>query len=145
MTIFATRNQRRLLEKESRKWPARLTEVPRDLWPYHDGGQIQVLRSSEFLVQVFAGRSDAVIARLSVVRTRLVGRDWADGITWGELQDIKNQCGYSDYDAVEVYPDAADVVNVANMRHLWVMADKLPFAWRIGKSAPRPGEGGAEW
>jgi hypothetical protein len=36
-------------------------------------------------------------------------------------------------DAVEVYPPAGDVVNVANMRHLWVLRDRLPFAWRGGK------------
>jgi hypothetical protein len=145
MTIVSTRNQRRLLKKESRKLPARLTEVPRDLWPYHDGGQMQVFRSSEFLVQVFAGPSDAVIARLSVARTRLVGHDWSDRITWDELQEIKNQCGYFDRDAVEVYPQAADVVHVANMRHLWVMADRLSFAWRVDGAAPRPRGGGAEW
>lgn len=147
MTIVSTRNQRRLLKKESRKLPARLTEVPRDLWPYHDGGQMQVFRSSEFLVQVFAGPSDAVIARLSVVRTRLVWHDWSDRITWDELQEIKSQCGYFDCDAVEVYPKAADVVHVANMRHLWVLRDEIRFAWRNEDHPSRPCRGGmsTEW
>lgn len=25
---------------------------------------------------------------------------------------------------------ATDVVNVANMRHIWIMRELLPFAWR---------------
>ena len=33
---------------------------------------------------------------------------------------------------MEVYPRTADLVNVANMRHLWVLPELLPFAWRKG-------------
>jgi hypothetical protein len=60
----------------------------------------------------------------------LEGDRWADNITWDELQALKTQCGYGGHDAVEVYPPTRDVVNVANIRHLWVLAEKLPFAWR---------------
>jgi len=28
---------------------------------------------------------------------------------------------------------AADVVNVANLRHLWVMRETVAFAWRSGR------------
>jgi hypothetical protein len=43
---------------------------------------------------------------------------------------IKNAVGYQDRDAVEVYPSQTDVVNVSNMRHLWILPEKLDFAWR---------------
>jgi len=35
-----------------------------------------------------------------------------------------------DADAIEIFPADMDVVNVANMRHLWVMAEPVEFAWR---------------
>ncbi len=69
--------------------------------------------------------------RISVNRTRKgIGRSFADGIHWDSLQMIKDVAGFSDFDAVEVYPKKSDIVNVANMRHLFVVKDKLKFAWR---------------
>lgn len=44
--------------------------------------------------------------------------------------DIKRQLGYGDFDAVEVYPKDNDVVNVANIRHLFILNEPLPFIWR---------------
>jgi hypothetical protein len=32
--------------------------------------------------------------------------------------------------AVEVYPKDSDIVNVANMRHLWLVDDKTNIGWR---------------
>jgi hypothetical protein len=87
-----------------------------------------VYRSKRFLVQAFI--DDHVVARLSIARTRLDGVRWQDGISWDELQQIKRECGYGDLDAVEVFPADGDVVNVANMRHLWILERPLPFAWR---------------
>ena len=47
-----------------------------------------------------------------------------------KLQEIKNTIGYKDKFAVEVYPAENDIVNVANMRHLWVLPKPLGFEWR---------------
>ncbi|WP_438839413.1 DUF7694 domain-containing protein [Helicobacter pylori] len=43
------------------------------------------------------------------------------------MQRLKNEAGYGEF---EVYPRKGDVINVANMRHLFVMAGSLEFAWR---------------
>lgn len=91
--------------------------------------QLRVLRSRDFLVQEFAANAPAKV-RLSVCRTTLYGDRWQDGITWDDLQQIKRECGYGDADAIEVFPADADVVNVANMRHLWVMSEPVACAWR---------------
>jgi hypothetical protein len=135
MSIVTTRAQRRELERTNAKMPRELRPVPRDEWPLElQHGRIsRVWRSREFLVQEYA-EAAPVLVRLSVLRTTLdpkVGR-WVDGITWDELQQIKAECGYADNDALELYPMAADVVNVANLRHLWVMRDLVAFAWRRG-------------
>lgn len=129
MTIVTTRAQRRQMARESAKQPAALEEIPRHQWPNPDSPQLRVLRSRDFLVQEFAEQSPAVV-RLSICRTALAGDRWQDGITWDDLQRLKRECGYGDRDAIEVFPADRDVVNVANMRHLWVMAEPLSFAWR---------------
>ena len=129
MSVVTSRAQRRELERESAKWPAALKNIPRHEWPNPDGPQLRVLRSRDYLVQEFDG-TGPVLVRLSINITSMDGTRWKDGIPWEDLQRLKGEAGYPLCDAVEVFPAAGDVVNVANMRHLWVMRDKLPFAWR---------------
>lgn len=132
--IVTTREQRRQLERDNAKLPVHLVPVPEREWPGGFQGEDRprrVWRSRGFLVQEFFAPPPAR-ARLSILRTTLdpkVGR-WVDGITWDELQRLKTECGYGDFDAVEVYPCNRDIVNVANLRHLWVLDEKLTFAWR---------------
>ncbi|MTD33971.1 hypothetical protein GKE73_16130 [Paludibacterium sp. dN 18-1] len=108
-----------------------MTPAPRDRWPEIKGRNFPfaVYWSKDFMVQLYAEPND--IVRLSVCRTCL-GNDghWIDGISWEELQDIKDGVGYGSNDAIEVYPRIGDVVNVANMRHLWVLPSELDFIWR---------------
>lgn len=53
----------------------------------------------------------------------------ADGVSWDALQWVKGAVGYADCEAVELYPPDDRIVNVANMRHLWVLApgQLMPF------------------
>ena len=139
MSQFSTtREQRRQLARDNAKLPATLTPVPSDQWPdlsYMTKKPCAVRRSRFFLVQSFDEGNG--VNRLSVARAEIdttTGR-WKDGITWDELQDIKRQVGLGEYMAVEIFPADRDVINVANMRHLWVMRDPLPFAWKKGSSA----------
>ena len=128
-----TRAERRALEAENRKWPLALRQVPRSEWPPSsvppERRPIEVWRSRDFLVQVFKYSDE--VERLSVNRTSHNGERFVDGITWGELQNLKSECGRGDKDAVEIFPRDQDVVNVANMRHLWVFATMFPLAWRM--------------
>jgi len=51
-----------------------------------------------------------------------LGHLWVEhdgAITWDELQDIKNRVWGHDARAIEVYPAFRNVVNNANIRHLW--------------------------
>lgn len=122
----------------------RFRSVPRSEWPQDIPKHLQspnlfaVWVNTKYLVQAF--REPGEIVRLSI--THIEGRQfqgfdqdgprfkWQAGIPWEDLQDIKNHVGYANCDAVEVYPAQADVVNIANMRHLWVLPEKLAFAWR---------------
>ena len=52
---------------------------------------------------------------------RLDGRD---GLTWDVLQWVKAEVGYSAREALELYPRDDMLVNVANMRHLWLLPEE---------------------
>ena len=145
---LSNREQCRAAEKYLREqnllWPVRMTEWPRQDWTdgpqRHASNLLTVYRSRDFLCQVFNEGRHGVVVRLSVCRTAIKGDRWQDGIAWEELQRIKGECGYGNHDAVEVYPAEADTVNVANMRHLWVMAEPLRFKWSAIPSTPPAGQ-----
>lgn len=134
MPAVMNRSQRRVAQKHMRKesatYPAHLVEIPRSEWPQGSSAtHLQVWRSRDYLVQVYSA-PEGCVCRLSINRTTLTGNGWSEDISWTELQRLKGECGFGQHDAVEVYPSDKDVVNVANMRYLWIMADPLTFAWR---------------
>ena len=116
---------KRHMEKENAKRPPFLVQVPREAWPNDGDGKIlEVWLSNKYMVQVY-GEYDG-LKRLSVNRTTINHEgQWQDNLTWDELQEIKRQAGYGDCFAVEVYPVDKDVVNVANLRHLWITPEPI--------------------
>lgn len=121
------RTERRLAAKENAKAPAILTRVPEVEWPPAPMNLQEVWRSRDFLAQLFEENG---LERISVCRVQRRQGQWLENITWEELMQVKREIGRGDRDAVEVYPADADIVNVANMRHLWLMPEPLTFAWR---------------
>ena len=117
-----TPDLRRVLAEQNREWPPYLVEVPRSQWPSTPQRLLEVWRSRTFVVQVCEEQHGA--QRVSVNRTALdaSGR-WRDGISWDALQEVKRQIGRADRWAVEIYPPDADIENVANMRHLWLIPE----------------------
>lgn len=131
MSIFTTRAQRRELERENAKRSLRLEPVPRDEWPASATGPhapTQVWRSRGYLVQRYTAPAPAV-CRLSILRTSLSGDRWTDGIEWEDLQRLKAEAGFGRAWAVEIFPADGEVVNVANIRHLWLLPEAPAFAW----------------
>lgn len=132
-----TAAQIREMRRESLRWTEHLQEVPRHQWPAsterNSGGALRVAmwRSRKFLVQGFD--EGAGLLRLSVNRVDWDerARRFRDDISWDDLQRLKAEAGYPDRCAMEVYPPAACVVNVANMRHIFVLqaGQAPPFMW----------------
>lgn len=126
-----TRETRREIDRQNAKWPDYLIRL--ENWgdvPHIPKHLVDVWRSKHYLVQVYRGEHPLVEARISVSRTCIQDDGkWVDGIGWDNLQRIKRECGFGAFDAVEVFPSDSDIVNVANMRHLWVMKSALPFKW----------------
>lgn len=116
------------LVQENRQYGSTLQRI--DLPINAPADVVELWRSARFLVQVY--RPEKGAQRISVNRTAIdtvTGR-WLDGISWEDLQRIKREIGRGELDAVEIYPPDTDMVNVANMRHLWILEYSLPYAWR---------------
>lgn len=122
----------------------KMEPVPRDEWPFFPEFETVVLnvwQSRDYLAVLYQQRADGM-KRLTVNSTRRMrvpysrkpdGTDWRDGITWDELQRVKNETLGPDVWCVEVYPPEAEVVDVANMRHLWPLDE--PPATRFPSKA----------
>lgn len=48
--------------------------------------------------------------------------------TWYEMQRIKDEIAGPEATAVEVYPPASELVDGAEMFHIWVLPEALPFS-----------------
>lgn len=121
-----------ILKRDNRKFPPDLVEIKKEDWSdaqKQNDRMIGVFRSRFYLVQIF--KEDKTLCRITVNRTCLNDKgDWLDGISWDDLQKIKDEVGYGDKDAVEVYPANQKKVDVANMRHLFVFENELEYAWK---------------
>ena len=131
------RARRRAVAMENKKFGDHFVELElSDEQRQEAGAPMQAFRNRRLLIQVFEGPKahPEVVARITVCKAMVDdhGR-WEDGLSWDSLQLAKAVAGFGEHDAVEVFPRDDDIVNVANMRHLWVLKGFLPFAWR----APR--------
>lgn len=96
----------------------------------------EVWESADYLVQVYEQVDGQT--RITVNRTARVHGQWAEGITWDALQEIKRQIGRGDRLAVEVYPPDPHVIDVANLRHLWLLPEGTHIGWRNVTAPPAP-------
>ena len=121
------RADRKAQHKYVATFPVILTPVPREQWPWgqsdETGARTAVWCNREFLVQQF--EYDGLI-RLTVNRVRMQpDGHYEQGITWDELQRVKHEVGYGEAQAIEVYPPDSEVVDDANMRHLWILPEPV--------------------
>ena len=65
----------------------------------------------------YSGARHLAVASLSGIRP-----------TWHEMQRIKDEIAGPDMTAIEVYPPQKEIVDGADMFHLWVVPGPLPFS-----------------
>ena len=112
-------------------WGRTLRQLPKEAFGLATASMtippFEVWRSRDFLVQVFDENGQV---RITVNRTHQPnGKDWAGGISWDELQQIKAEIGRADQWAVEIYPPDEEIVNLAVMRHLWLLPGEPDYGW----------------
>jgi len=124
---------RRAQRKHVKTLPKELTEIPRDQFPPGKPGNmpIRAFLSQKFLVQLYdASHQFQSMIRMSVSRSGIdESGKWADKITWDELNSIKQEIGFGSWYGMELYPRDQDIVNVANIRHLWLLPVPLNIGW----------------
>ena len=102
-----------------------MQRVSESEWPqdHFDPKRLEVWKNNQFLAQVFV---EPCGLRVSV-NTIVAGKTgkWVDGISWEQLMEIKRQIGRAEEYAVEVLPRDKDIVNVANMRHIWILPEPV--------------------
>jgi hypothetical protein len=129
------REQRRALEKVKRQliasYPDTLEIVPENdpNIPYssHPQDIEHIYRSKKYTVILwkigvgFAGYNFG--QRFSITRNEWDSKDrrYKDGLTWDEIMDIKREMGFGERTAIEYYPADSEVVNLANMRHVFLI------------------------
>ena len=116
--------RRRFLYKTNALAAAIMTEIPGHavalIGDIRDR-PLRAWRSKGFLACFYHAALDPTWWRLTVNRTMILDTgDWVDGITWDELMQVKQECGFGAWWGVEIYPPPEKVVDVANMRHLWL-------------------------
>lgn len=135
------RQERRALvadmRTQAKDWPPHLVEVPESEWPLAPGIERPqaIWRSRYYLAMRYpeAPLGLVEVRRLTINRVTL-GRDghWDQGIPWEDLQRCKRETGHGNWYGVEIYPRERDVVNEANMRHLWLLSEPLKIGWFEG-------------
>ena len=105
------------------KWPPTRPDAPRPS---------RVWLSVKFLAVVYREDAPGVSHRVSINRVEFdLGKGrWEEGISWDDLQLIKAGIGFGDRCAVEIFPPDHHVVDVANMRHLWILKEPPVFMWK---------------
>lgn len=102
-------HEKRLSDEELARYPA-----CRDI--------VRAFFNDLYSVQVYH-----VSTLLGVVQHLIVRRQAGGEPPWRDLQRIKDEvCGPESY-AVQVHPRRGDVVDQANVYHLWVLPEELPF------------------
>lgn len=132
--------QLRELRRTNLRYPPHLVPLPVEKWPDMTRSPVQtgstvlnVFRSRGFLLVVWQEPNGYIC--LSVNRTEWDERKqrFRDDIAWDDLQRLKAEAGFAEMCAVEIYPPDAHVVNVANMRHLF-LTSAPPFMWTNANS-----------
>lgn len=140
-----TRRQRkataRLTRKQALAWPLELTAIPASQWPTPPPGDrvTGIWRSRHYLAVSYAAPAvNGIECRRLTINRVTIGGDgrWDADIPWDELQRCKRETGYGGWYGIEVYPRDRDIVNVAAMRHLWLLAEPLPIGWFASVAAP---------
>lgn len=130
MNLPATKEQRRQLALENLDYPEHLVEVPLgNLGQIRSSIPKRVWRSRRFMVVLWMELSGW--QRLTCQRTKLLPNgEWKDGLSWDDLQRLKAEAGFGDHWAVECFPPDSQVVNVANLRHLFLLPAAPDFGWK---------------
>lgn len=131
MSVAVTRLQREQLARDNLQYGEHLQEVPSGrAFSSSDGshGPMRVWRSRQFLVVLWLEKTG--FTRLTCQRSKVnPDGSWVEGISWDDMQRLKSEAGFGHLWAVECFPPDSEVVNVANLRHMFLLNEPPAFGW----------------
>ena len=127
----------RHIQKHHLPYPQKLTPIVREEFP--QAGKFGILAqilidcwvNRYFMVQHLAHSNSEYpdMVHLAINRIKRNQHGWLENISWDDLNSIKQELGYGDWWGIEIYPEDAKLVNVANLRHLWILPKRLNIGW----------------
>lgn len=123
------REQRRALEKAYKlliqTYPDTLEKVPENdpNVPYssHPEDIKAIFRSKKYTVILYKMNKITGRQRFSITRNEWSSKErrYVGNISWDEIMEIKRQIGLGDVECWEYYPKDSEIINEANMRHIF--------------------------
>lgn len=110
-----------------------MAEVPMEEWPVVVAMTCRPLRvwqSRDYLAVLYEEPGGQRRLSVNSVRRNPQGM-WRDGITWDELQRVKDECLGPETWCAEAYPAESALVRESNIRHLFVMDGKPEWSWDL--------------
>lgn len=84
-------------------------------------------RCDRFTVYAYKADEDAIELRISSHRFTPIASQQCEEITRKDMENIKEECGYGDRMAVEIYPKTENNPAHRNSRYLWILPNPLFF------------------
>ncbi len=115
--------ERKLLRRMAQKWGEWEERSHLASHPHAPEGCVQCWVNNKYSVQLIAR------GELEVLMVRR--HDEGDEYPWRDLQRIKNELVGEDREAVQVFPKQGEVVDVADMAHIWLVpvGQPLPYTF----------------
>ena len=123
------REQRMALEKAQKlliaSYPDKLEIVPENdpYIPYssHPEDIKTIFRSKQYTVILWKQNRFDGKQRFSITRNEWSSKErrYVGNISWDEIMEIKRQMGLGEVECWEYYPKDSEVINEANMRHIF--------------------------
>ena len=114
-------------------WIHKPTPASMNISKSMDGDSGWVGKVSEFLVNealIYSVMIRSIETEWGIVEHASIRNAASTDICWSEKQRIKNEIFGHEAVAIEIFPKMSELVDSANMYHLWVMPDGfvIPFS-----------------
>lgn len=122
--------------KKTKKFRQNMTGARIETWGvWQDRSEMVRLYSkipgmyAAFMNQVISVQLSMDVTEWGEIRHLWIKRHDEKPVQWQEMQRIKNELIGQDRVGLEVYPAVSELIDVANMYHMWILpaAMKLPF------------------
>lgn len=125
---------KKAIAENNKRYTETFVELPREEFENYSFPPERTWRNKNYLASLYKDYANGNL-RLSVQRATIKDDgSYEDGISWDKIQEIKRLVGFGDWWGLEVFPADDQLVNVSNIRHVWLFKERPPFAWE-GKVA----------